>query len=200
MTKTLLVAGVLCSLSMPLAAKNHHKSYNKHNSRNHVSYDYAKVMNVNPVYETYKVNHPVEHCYDERVPVSNKTAKRNGSYTNEIIGGVIGAAVGNRVGKRGGGSARDVATVVGAVLGASVANDIEKRGSRNRSNQRSEHYSHNNTAYKTVQYCELQDSYTTKREVVGYDVAYRYNGQVYHTNLERHPGQKIRVQVAVKPA
>lgn len=190
-TKSVIIATTMCAVSMPVMAKKH-RQYDK---QNHASYDYAKVVNVNPVYESYQVNHPVEKCYDKRVPVNQRSKHRNASYTNEIIGGVIGAAVGNQVGKNGGGKARDVATVIGGVLGASVARDIERNNSRY--NSRSRDYQE--VRYKVIQHCEVHDSYQTKREVVGYDVAYRYNGEVYHTHLDRHPGHKIRVRVSVKP-
>jgi len=190
-TKSLIIAGALCAVSLPAAANNHHKYSNK----SHATYDYAKVVNVDPVYKTYQVNHPVEKCYDQRVPVKHHSKHRNSSYTNEIIGGVIGGAIGNRVGKRGGGSARDVATVVGAVLGASVANDIERKNSRKKSHNNDYHGSD----YKVVQHCEIHDSYTSERKVVGYDVAYRYHGNVYYTHLDRHPGHKIKVKVVVNP-
>ena len=189
-TKSLIIAGVLSAVSLPVTAKNHHHYANKA----HVSYDYAKVVNVDPVYETYQVNHPVEKCYDKRVPVKKHSQYRNSSYTNEIIGGVIGGAIGNRVGKRGGGSARDVATVVGAVLGASVAHDLERKNTRRHSTN-----DYNNSGYKVVQHCELHDSYQSKREIVGYNVAYKYHGNVYYTKLDRHPGHKIKVKVAVNP-
>jgi len=190
-SKALIITGALCAVSLPATAKNHHK----YGNRAHATYDYAKVVNVDPVYETYQVNHPVEKCYDKRVPVRQQPKHRNSSYTNEIIGGVIGGAIGNRVGKRGGGSARDVATVIGAVLGASVANDIERKKTRKK-------YQHNDYAdsgYKVVQHCELHDSYHSKRELVGYNVAYRYHGNVYYTKLDRHPGKKIKVKVVVNP-
>jgi len=187
MTKSVIIATTLCAVSMPTMAKKHgHQT-----KQNHGSYDYAKVLNVNPVYETYQVNHPVEKCYDKRVPVNYHSKRRNASYTNEIIGGVIGAAVGNQVGKNGGGKARDVATVIGGVLGASVARDIERNNAR--------HDGYHQTRYKVVEHCEVHDSYQTKREVVGYDVTYRYHDQVYHTHLDRHPGKKMRVRVSVKP-
>jgi len=191
-TKSLIIAGVLSAVSLPVVAQNHHR----HSNKVQATYDYAKVVNVEPVYETYQVNHPVEKCYDKRVPVRHQSKHRNSSYTNEIIGGAIGAAIGNQVGKSGGGSARDVTTIFGAVLGASVANDIERKNKR----KKSQHNDYHDSGYKIVQHCEIQDSYSSKNKIVGYDVAYRYHGNVYHTHLDRHPGQKIKVKVVVKPA
>ena len=211
LSKSILIAGLLSIVALPAAASKHYnKGYNYGHNNSHksghynkakhapVSYDYARVVDVQPVFETYQVNHPVEQCYEKQVPVNHgkRYGNGNGSYTNEIIGGVIGGVIGNRIGKRGGGNARDVATVVGAVLGASVANDIER--SNNRKHSSDGHYQ--KTVYKTVQHCEIKDSYTTERKIVGYDVAYKYNGKTFYTQADQHPGKRIRVQVAVRPA
>jgi len=69
--------------------------------------DSARVVNVDPVIERYQVNNPTEHCWNERVPTSNRV--KNKSYTPEVFGALIGAAVGNRFGS---GSGRDAATFV----------------------------------------------------------------------------------------
>jgi len=198
LTKSLLIAGLMSTFAMPVAAQKHYNGQrHAQPHQTHTSYGYAKVVGVQPVYETYEVNNPIEKCYQEQVPVKSKRShrnSRNSSYTNEVVGGVIGAAVGNQVGKRGRGKARDVATVLGAVIGASVAHKIEDKKYRRSSNG---HYQ--KARYETVEHCELHDSYTTKRELVGYDVAYKYNGNVYHTQLNQRPGKKIKVRVAVQP-
>jgi len=138
---------------------------------NNSAVDYAKVINVQPV----------------------------------ILGGVIG----NQVGKRGGGKARDVATVAGAVLGGSIGRDTKHRNSRRYSDRYERDYDngHNNrynngyenTRYENVKRCEVRDSYITKEEVVGYDVEYKYRGNVFHTQMAQHPGDKIKVKVTVNP-
>lgn len=197
LSKSILVASLLSVVALPAAAQKYRNNGYHNAYQEHVSYGYAKVVNVQPVYETYQVNNPVEHCYDQQVPVKPRGSHgnyRNTSYTNEIIGGVIGAAVGNQVGKAGSGKARDVVTVVGAVLGASVAHDIERRNARRNTG----HYEQ--VRYQTVEHCEIQDSYTTERKIIGYDVAYRYNGQVHHTKADQHPGKRIRVKLIVQPA
>jgi len=55
LTKSLLVAGVIGVVSAPVAAKK----YRDYREYNNSAYDYAKVVNVSPVVETYQVNHPV---------------------------------------------------------------------------------------------------------------------------------------------
>jgi len=151
------------------------------------------------VVETYQVNNPVEKCYNKRVPVHHQAKRGYNSYTNEVVGGLIGAAIGNQLGKKGGGKARDVATIAGAVLGASVARDQKhyKRSKRYNSKHYDRHY--HSTSYKSVRHCEVHDSYSTREKIVGYDVAYKYRGNVYHTQTNHHPGDKIRVRVTVDP-
>ena len=77
-TRNLIAIAVAATISLPaMAGKNYgHKSnYNSgHRSAHSVSYqnagyDYAKVIQVNPVFEHYKVNQPIEQCYHKEVPV-----------------------------------------------------------------------------------------------------------------------------------
>lgn len=198
LSKSLIVAGIVSAVALPAAAKQ----YRDYSDRSNSAYDYAKVVNVNPVVETYQVNNPIEKCWDERRPVqeSGYSQRRHKTRTPEILGAIIGAAVGNQLGKRGGGKARDVATVAGAVLGGSVARDVKKNNQRRRDyyeDGRRGRYSQ--TRYETVQQCEVQDSYTTREEIVGYDVAYKYRGNVFNTQMSQHPGDKIKVKVTVDP-
>jgi uncharacterized protein YcfJ len=37
------------------------------------------------------------------------------------------------------------------------------------------------------------------REPVEYVVTYRYNGQVYRTHMDRHPGEWVELDVNVNP-
>lgn len=187
----LAIASAVALISVPVAAK-------KYRSYNNETYDYAKVISVDPVYESYQVNKPVEHCYDEQVRVRDdhrydRRYGRHDSKTPEIVGGIIGGAIGNRIGKKGGGKARDVATVVGAVLGGSIARDVKHKNRHQRERR------YNRDRYETVQRCETRDSYTTRQELVGYDVSYKYRGNVFHSQLDQHPGDRIKVKVTVDP-
>lgn len=181
-TKALIVIGVIGAVSLPAAAKK----YRSHANHNNSAYDYAHVVDADPVYQTYQVNHPVEKCYDKRVPVKHSRHYSNQkTRTPDILGAVIGGVIGNQFGR---GDGRKVATVAGAVLGGSIGRDVRLN------NRHSKHVS-----YRTVQHCEVQDSYTTKKEIVGYDVAYKYRGNVFHTRLNQHPGDKIKVKITVNP-
>ncbi|NND83175.1 MAG: glycine zipper 2TM domain-containing protein [Gammaproteobacteria bacterium] len=183
LTSSLIIAGAIGAVSLPVAAK-------KYRDYSNSTHDYAKVVDVAPIIETYQVNQPVERCWDEQVRVPARYSERQRySRTPEILGGIIGAAIGNQFGS---GRGKKVATAAGAVLGASVGRDVKHR---NRYNDRYQRHAR----YETVQRCEVQDSYVTEERVVGFDVAYKYRGNVFHTQMDREPGKKIKVRVTVDP-
>ena len=47
--------------------------------------------------------------------------------------------------------------------------------------------------------CETVDDYHVENHIDGYDVAYRYHGDVYHTTMPYDPGDRIAVDVSVRP-
>ncbi len=152
-------------------------------------FDYARVLKVRPITKSIKVSEPIESCWDKPVTYQRSSSRRNHSRTPDVIGAIVGAAVGNRIGKHGHGRARDVATVAGAVLGGSIGRDIRKKGDRH----------HHETYTETVRHCETRHDVRYEDRVVGYRVKYRYNGTVYKTRMDRHPGDEIKVRVNVTP-
>ncbi|WP_428606224.1 glycine zipper 2TM domain-containing protein [Sedimenticola sp.] len=144
-------------------------------------HDKARVLSSQPLYETVRVNQPEERCWNEQV--RHRGGSRSESYTPTIAGAIVGGVVGNQFGK---GKGKDAMTVAGAILGASVGNDLGKRPTR---------------GYVTSERrCELVDHYREHEELVGYDVKYKYQGQVFHTRTDREPGRFINVRVSVVPA
>lgn len=154
--------------------------------RNHDRYlDYAKVVGVDPIVEVVRVEDPREVCWTENVTYTRP--RGNPSVTPEILGVIIGGVVGNQFGR---GRGKDLATVAGAALGGTIAHDRKL----------SRHGSGYDTYTEPVQRCETRSDYYEEERIVGYDVAYRYNGKVYHTRMDRDPGDTIRVQVGVSVA
>jgi len=99
-----------------------------------------------------------------------------------VLGAIIGGALGNQVGK---GDGRKAATVAGAVIGGSIGHNQATRGDR----------------YEGVERrCRIIEDYREERRLVGYDVEYRYRGEVYMSRLDYDPGDKLRVRVSVAPA
>ena len=185
-SKALIIAGVVAGVSLPVAANKYQENHNS-------VYDYAKVVDVQPLIETYKVNQPVEQCWDERVQRNRYDDRgrysRSNSNTPSILGAIIGGAIGNRFGH---GDGRKIATVAGAVLGSSIGRDVKN-------SKRNQNHHNANIAYDTVQRCEFRDSYVTKEQVVGYDVTYKYRGNVFHTKMAQQPHDKIKVMITVNP-
>ncbi len=150
------------------------------------SYDYAKVLGVEPIYETVSFAVPHEQCYDERVAVHH--GRGHHSVTAPIFGAIIGGVIGNAVGhhKRN----KQVGTVVGALLGGSIGADIARQ----------HRYRHGSVSYHTEQVCTVVNTYEQEERLVGYRVRYRYAGETYRTRMDRDPGDRLRVRVRVTPA
>lgn len=161
------------------------------NDRYDDSYDYARVVDVEPLVSRVRVSTPRQECWDE-------TRVDNRGYRNDVLprtnaggallGAVIGAAIGNQVGS---GSGRRAATVGGAVIGAAIGNrQVEKRNGR---------YGSSGREY-TVQRCETRYQDEWQERVDGYRVTYVYNGRRQVTEMPDRPGDRIRVRVDVSPA
>lgn len=159
-----------------------------------VEYDYAKVISVDPIVEN--VSQPIEREVCRNEPVESYQPRyvyRDGRHRDPtgatILGAIIGGALGNTVGR---GDGRRAATVAGAVIGGAIGHDSARRG----------RYVDAGGRYRVRHEtrCYTETDYQEDQRVVGYDVAYRYNGRVYHTQTDYHPGDRIRVQVQVNPA
>lgn len=150
-------------------------------SHGNAYYDYAKVLRADPIIDVVRVEEPREVCWTEQV--THRRARGYNSATPEIVGGIIGGVVGNQFGS---GRGKDIATVAGVILGGSIAHDMERR-------RRTYGYAYS----EPVQRCRIEHDYYEQERVVGYDVKYRYNGEVYRTRMDHDPGHSVRVHVNV---
>ncbi|MDH3644616.1 MAG: glycine zipper 2TM domain-containing protein [Gammaproteobacteria bacterium] len=150
-------------------------------------YDRAKVVAVEPLYETVTYDVPREQCYVERAP-SRYEGRHGRSATAPIVGAIIGGALGNAVGhkKRN----KQVGTVVGAILGGSIGADIRRRN----------HGNYQHVSYRDQQVCRVVSDTREEERLLGYRVTYRYAGETYTTRMDRDPGPSLRVRVRVSPA
>lgn len=148
-----------------------------------VSYAYADVLRTEPVFEIYRNPAPREECYDERVVTQEPPGGDPTGGT--VLGAIIGGVIGNQVG---GGNGRTAATVAGAVVGGAVGRNIDRNNGPGR------------TYESTQRRCQVVDEYQEERRVVGYDVQYRFRGEVYMSRLDYDPGDRLRVRVSVAPA
>ena len=179
MKKIILVITVILSVGMSSSILAGPK---KHSSHRGGYIDHAKVIHVQPIYETVRVSIPEQQCWNENVQRPVKRVVRNGSPENAVIGGIIGGIIGHELGD---GRSKPVATVAGAIIGSAIARDA--------------HYQ--TTGYRVEQqtYCKTEHRVSTEQQIVGYHVQYRYKGDVYSTRMRNHPGKMIQVKVEVVP-
>jgi uncharacterized protein YcfJ len=135
-----------------------------------VTYTFAEVLSADPVYRIVP-GQPREECYEERV--------RADTTAGTVLGAVVGGALGNQVGR---GDGRRAATIAGAVAGGAVGNNMAQNGGQVQTR------------------CRIVESEPERREVVGYDVQYRYQGEIFVSRLDYDPGSRLRVRVSVTPA
>jgi len=153
-------------------------AFNVNAGRYDNNYEYAQVVDVQTVYETYQVPQNRRVCNDN--PRGHRQSSNRGNAGGAVLGGIIGGLIGNRFGK---GSGRDAATAAGILTGAAIGSN---------SNNRNRHYS--------GRQCYTQTEYYQEERIAGYDVSYDYNGRVYQTRMQNHPGSRVKVVVNVEVA
>lgn len=147
----------------------------------HAFEDVARVTHVVPINET--VNHPSQKCWTEYQQTIQTVAPQR-DYGGAVLGTIIGGTLGSRVGK---GRGKLVGTAAGAAIGA-IAGDRMANGNA---------HAETRTVTTPVQHCETVDNFETR--TTGYNVTYEYDHRTFTTRLPYHPGNRLRVSVAVTP-
>jgi uncharacterized protein YcfJ len=154
------------------------------------AYDYAKVVDVQPLSTRVRVSTPQRECWDEtRYDQGGASYGGHGQQVagSTLLGAVIGAAIGNQIGH---GQGRKAATAGGAVIGAAIGhqNGMRRYGAVSAPQP------------YTVQRCETRYHDEYQERIDGYRVTYVYHGRRQVTELPYRPGDRIRVRVDVSPA
>jgi len=164
-----IVASVLLSISVSA------------NAESNVSYDYGTVVETIPIVKNIRVSTPREECWDEEVSYE----RRGGDEAlSTVLGAVIGGALGNAVGHHK--KNKQVGAVVGAVLGGTIGRSIAKGQPRT-------------IRTGTEEVCRVINEYSEEERIVGYRVRYRYNDETYTIRTDVHPGDTIKLRLAVTP-
>jgi uncharacterized protein YcfJ len=145
-----------------------------------VSYGFADVLRADPIYDFVRINQPREMCRTERTYAQRDNNNGTGG---AILGALIGGALGNQAGK---GDGRKAATIAGAVVGGVVGSNIDRNNGIGPQ------------GYATNR-CRVVDNYVEEQRLMGYNVEYRYKGDIYTTRLNYDPGRRMRVRVTVTP-
>lgn len=147
-------------------------------------YDYARVVNVEPLRRRVRISEPVRECWDEVAyePDGPLSSRHVGS---TLLGGLIGGVVGNQVGS---GRGRDVARVAGAIVGGAIGHNASR-------NRQGDYYGRE----RLVERCEVRYRDSWDERVDGYRVTYEYAGREYTTRMPYDPGERVRIRVDVTP-
>jgi uncharacterized protein YcfJ len=164
---------------------------NKNNTNNRIGqhYDYAKVINVRPIYREVRVSTPIRECWDEPVIHSTGRYSHPKSASGMAVGGILGGVIGHQVGN---GSGRKLATALGVIIGAGIGHD--RVNDHVQSSQR-HRYTSRYTEYE--EQCEVQHQVSYDEVVDRYDVTYRYQGERYNVEMPYHPGKRIKLGINV---
>jgi uncharacterized protein YcfJ len=180
----------------------HGRYYDDRNS----GYDYARVIDVDPIRTRVRVRTPERECWQEtryddrdyyrRDSVADRYGPRS-SAGSMILGGIVGAAVGNQIGS---GDGRRAATVAGALIGSAIGHDVAaRRDARSRDDLRYGYDYDTGPREYTVERCGTRYRDDWEERIEGYRVTYEYNGIRQTTRLPYDPGNQIRVRVDVRP-
>lgn len=180
------IAGVLGVVATASAAPPPWSNARHYRGPSHEEYEYARVVDVDPIVRQVRVETPRRECWDETRYVDSQP-----HISDAQVGGrtLLGAAIGGVIGHQfGSGRGQDAATVAGALIGAGVGYDsAAKRYPQGGHEQ-------------VVQRCDVRYEHEVEERIEGYRVTYEYNGRHYNTQLPYDPGDRIRVRVAVAPA
>ncbi len=142
---------------------------------------WADVLRVDPVYERAAPRGVREVC--DEMPAPRYVDGGNNNAAGGVIGAIIGGVLGNSIGH---GDGRRAATVAGAMMGGAIGSGVA-RG--------------DDGYYEGYQRrCRLVSDGGGERELVSYEVQYRYRGDIYVSRLGYDPGDRLRVRVSIEPA
>jgi uncharacterized protein YcfJ len=154
------------------------------------AYEYARVVDVQPLTRRIRVSTPQRECWDEtRYDDRGNGPLPRSSAGGALLGAVIGGVLGHQIGH---GRGRDAATAAGVVVGAAVGSKQAERRNGGYASAPQREYS--------VQRCETRYHDEWEERTDGYRVTYVYNGRRQVTELPYRPGDRIRVRVDVSPA
>jgi len=173
--------------------------------------EFARVVDVQPIYKQVRINEPRQECWTEheRQVTGYEQHNRNRRYESAsagnnsggaIVGGIIGGVIGNKLGRGSSKGSRAGATVAGAIIGSAIGN--ETGGSRRHNRRlRGHEQRESRPIYQDVpvERCRRVTETRYERRVQHYNVTYRYKGRTFNTQLPRDPGNRLELQVSVSP-
>jgi len=166
-----------------VVAGNNNHGHKKHDyAPRQDLYEYAKVIDSQPIYRQVEVSRPVRECWDEPVYHTRSHKSAGGMLAGGLIGGIVGHQFGHGRGNK-------VATAVGTLIGAKIGHDAINGHVRNDSG----------TVVRYEEHCKTRHQVSYEHVVDGYDVTYRYRGKQYHLEMPYDPGKRIKMRIQFTP-
>lgn len=181
-----VIAILIMLMSATAMADSGHKR-NKNHSRN-MAFDFAKVVDVRPIYREVQVSNPVRECWDEPVIQAHRSTGHK-SASGMAVGGILGGVIGHQIGK---GNGNKLATAVGTLIGAQIGHNAVN-GQVQSSGQGQDSY----TEYQ--QRCDVRHQVSYEEVLEGYHVTYRYQGERYQIRMPYDPGKRIKLRIQIEP-
>ena len=174
----LLAIGATALMTIGCATASAHHESGRHTASGQAYYDYAKVIDVEPIVTRRYVSTPREECHVEHGGYYREVRHQpNHGGAPMLLGSLIGGVIGHQFGD---GNARKVSTVAGALIGGSIAHHAAHERHRSRSTY--------NYVPRTERHCTMVEDVTEVEHVDGYNVTYRYQGQTFVKRTDTHPG------------
>ena len=179
-----LAAAAALVLASGAAVADNNEAYEVRYDRNG-EYDFARVVNVEPLRRQVRVSEPVRECWQEESYASEGPFSSN-HVGGTLLGGAIGTVIGNQIGH---GRGKDVARVAGALVGGAIGHNVSVDRQRQQYGNRG----------RTYERCEVRYRDNWEERVDGYEVTYEYAGREYVSRMPYDPGDRIRIHVDVTP-
>ncbi len=181
-----------CSFTA-MADKRHYESEPQVIDHPYVEIFYVegRVISATPIYETqwfYRSRGEGRHRYEDVCRIREVEVRRPSRQGGGTAGAIIGGVIGGHAGAHSGGNTESaiVGAIAGGILGGVIGNEIDSG-------------SHSEVYYRVEKDCDI--SYQQeRRELIGYDVRYRYNGREFSMQTYEHPGRYVQLRVEMAPA
>jgi uncharacterized protein YcfJ len=145
-------------------------------------FEYASVLDVQPILREVRVSKPVRECWDEPV---YQTRQQHGSAGGMLAGGLIGGIIGSQFGS---GRGNKVATAMGTLIGAQIGQQAANG-----------HGQSEQTLAGYEEHCRTRHEVNYEQVVDGYDVTYEYRGREYQIVMPYDPGRHIKMRIQFTP-
>jgi uncharacterized protein YcfJ len=153
---------------------------------------YAEVSSVQPLIEQVQTQVPVRECYESTAyaPPAYGSPGPRSTVGGTVVGGVIGGVIGDQFGR---GEGRDAMRLFGALVGAAMGHEAASR-------RQAAYYPQAAPQPYPVSECTTRYETRIEERTRGYRVGYVYDGREYYTETASPPGDRIPIEVSVRPA